>query len=100
MEDMQMSLSTKALVITSGVLWGSAVLTVGLVNLANPRYGRRFLKVIGSVYPGYRAKPTAKDVAVGTTYALVDGAIAGAVFGLVYNQFAEEREEAEELKAA
>ena len=95
-----MNLNTRAMVITSGLLWGSAVLTVGLINLAQPTYGRRFLKVIGSVYPGYNARPKLKDVAVGTACALLDGAIAGAVFGLVYNQFAGEEEPQEVREAA
>jgi len=81
-----MSLNTKALALTSGLFWGGAVLTVGLINLARPSYGKQFLTLIGSIYPGYHAKPTARDVATGTAYALLDGVVGGAVFAAVYNQ--------------
>ena len=35
-----MKLSVKALAITSGLVWGGAMLTCGLVNLAARPYGR------------------------------------------------------------
>lgn len=80
-----MKLNTKALAITSSLLWGGAVLTVGLINLAKPSYGRRFLEMIGSVYPGYHANREIRDLATGTAYALLDGAVGGAVIAGVYN---------------
>lgn len=80
-----MKLDTKALAITSGLLWSGAVLTVGLLNMAKPNYGKRFLRVIGSIYPGYHATPNAKDVATGTAYAMVDGLVGGAIFAALYS---------------
>ncbi len=80
-----MKLDTKALAVTSGLFWGGAVLTLGLLNMAKPTYGKRFLRVIGSIYPGYHATPNAKDVATGTAYALVDGLLGGALFAALYN---------------
>ncbi len=82
-----MKLNVRAMSITSSVLWGGAVLTVGLINLIEPKYGRQFLNLIRSIYPGYQAQPNLKDVAVGTGYALLDGAVGGAIFAGVYNQF-------------
>ena len=82
-----MKLDTKAVGMAFGLLWGGAVLSVGLVNLVKPRYGREFLGMISSIYPGYRARPRIENVAVGTAYALVDGAVAGATYAWLYNRF-------------
>jgi hypothetical protein len=65
------------------------VLAAGLINLAAPSYGREFLKALRSVYPGFRYSRTASDVLVGTGYALLDGAAAGALYAVAYNQFRE-----------
>jgi hypothetical protein len=80
-----------ALAGTVALLWGGAVLTVGLVNLAKPRYGKSFLKSVASIYPGYKAESTPAQIAVGTVYALADGAVGGAICGWLYNQLARER---------
>lgn len=83
-----MRLSLKSMAIAGGVLWGSGVLLVGLVNLLRPSYGISFLQMLGSVYPGFHISRTIGDVLVGTGYAVVDGAIAALVFGWLYNLFA------------
>lgn len=83
-----MHLSVKALTITCALLWGGCLLLVGLVNLAIPEYGTHFLQGVSSIYPGFHASRTIADVLVGTGYAVVDGAIAGCVFGWLYNTFA------------
>lgn len=83
-----MQLSVKALSIVVGLLWGGAILAVGLSNLAAPSYGLAFLQGISSIYPGFHASRTFIDVLVGTGYALVDGAVGGLVFGWLYNFFA------------
>jgi len=81
-----MRLSIKAMAAASGLLWGSALLVVGLINGVRPSYGRRFLQLMSSVYPGYRVRRTPGSIAVGTAYGLFDGAVGGAVFALLYNQ--------------
>ncbi len=43
---------------------------------------------MSSIYPGYRAMASFGNVIVGTLYALLDAAIAGAVFAWLYNMFA------------
>ena len=83
-----MKLSVKALAITSGLVWGGAMLTCGLVNLAARPYGRRFLELMSSVYPGFHNSRTVGDVFVGAGYGFVDGAVGGAVMAAIYNQFA------------
>ncbi len=83
-----MKLSLKALAITFGLLWGGLLLVVGMANLVAPTYGSSFLHGMSSVYPGFHASGRFADVLVGTGYALIDGALAGLVFGWLYNFFA------------
>jgi hypothetical protein len=83
-----MKLSIRALMISAAVLWGGAVLFSGILNLIWPAYGVAFLQVVSSVYPGYHATGTLGSVAIGTVYALLDGAICGLLFGWLYNRFA------------
>lgn len=83
-----MRLSVQALTYASAILWGLCLLLVGLANLFWPPYGAAFLELMSSVYPGYKAAASFGNVIVGTLYALVDGAIGGAVFAWLYNCFA------------
>ena len=83
-----MKLSIKALAIASGTIWGSAMLIVGLANMMWPGYGTVFLEVIASIYPGYKPGGFGQ-VINGTLYAVVDGAIGGAIFAWIYNLFAD-----------
>jgi hypothetical protein len=80
-----MKLNTKAVSAATALLWGGAILTVGVINLIRPRYGKEFLQLMSSVYPGYRGRRRIGDVAVGTGYALLDGAVGGAVYASLYN---------------
>ncbi len=86
-----MKINVGASAATMALLWGGAVLSVGLINLARPRYGKTFLQAVSSVYPGYKCKPTAAQVAIATGYALADGAAGGAICGWLYNRIAGER---------
>jgi hypothetical protein len=81
-------LSVKGLAIAAGLLWGGLILFVGLINLASPSYGVKFLEMISSVYPWFHASRAFGDVLIGTVDGLVDGAIAGLLFGWLYNFFA------------
>jgi len=84
-----MKLDIKAMSITVGLIWGVlAMFLVGVANLIWPAYGRAFLEVMTSIYPGYTATASFGQVILGTLYGLVDGAIAGAVFAWLYNRFA------------
>ena len=82
-----MKLSVKALTYTPAILWGVCFLLVGLANLIWPPYGGRFLELMSSVYPGYKALAGFGNIIVGTLYAVLDGAVGGAVFAWVYNCF-------------
>ena len=50
-----MRLSLKAITLAGALLWGGAILLVGLINLAWPDYGLSFLQMTSSVYPGFHA---------------------------------------------
>ena len=72
-----MKFNTKALAVTSAILWGLAMLVMGVANLIWGNYGRQFLQTMSSVYPGYHATRSIAEVVIG-----------GAVFAWLYNQFA------------
>ena len=74
-----------ALSATVALFWGAAILVVASANLIWPTYGRAFLELAASIYPGYHPSPAIGSIITGSLYRLVDGAIAGAVFGWLYN---------------
>jgi hypothetical protein len=83
-----MSLNIKALAITGAVVWGGAFLLIGLANLMFSGYGTVFLDLGASIYPGYDGPGGFGSVIVATLYAIVDGAVGGAVLAWVYNMVA------------
>ena len=80
-----MKFNITALAIATGVFWGAAILLVSLANLIWQGYGVALLDLAASVYPGYQPGTGIGSVIVGTLYALVDGAVAGAIFAWLYN---------------
>jgi hypothetical protein len=86
-----MRLDVTALALTAGLLWGAVMLVVTGANLVWPGYGRAFLELVASIYPGYRPGDGLRSVIVGTLHAIADGAIGGAVFAWIYNLFARRR---------
>lgn len=84
-----MKLNLYALSFTAGLLWGAALLIVAFANLAFPGYGVAFLELAASIYPGYDPGAGFGSVILATLYGIVDGAIAGLVFGWIYNRIAQ-----------
>lgn len=82
-----MKWSIKGLALASGILWGLAMLGMGLANLIWSGYGQQFLQTVASVYPGYHATRSIGEVVVGALYGTVDGLVGGAIFAWLYNQF-------------
>lgn len=78
-------LSVCGVAMAIGLLWAGAILFVGLINRWCPTYGSSFLYVVDSIYPGYHAITGLKNLIWGVLYALVDGAIGGAIFAWIYN---------------
>jgi hypothetical protein len=83
-----MLFNIKALAAAAGIMSGGLLLLVGVVNLMFPEYGVAMLQFADSLYPGYTAQAGFGSVIVVTLYALVDGAICGAIFGWLYNMIA------------
>ena len=86
-----MKLNLKALMIAFAILWAGGVFIVGLANIIWPGYGKAFLLMLASIYPGYKASGQIGDMIAGSLYALVDGAIMGLILGGLYNLFADKR---------
>ena len=80
-----MRINVIALSATTALFWGAAILVVASANLIWPTYGRAFLELAASMYPGFHPSPAIGSIITGTLYGLVDGAIAGAIFGWIYN---------------
>jgi hypothetical protein len=84
-----MKLSIKRFALSCSILWGLAIFIVSSANMIWPNYGVAFLNVFASIYPGYAAMQGIGSIVVGTLYALVDAAIAGAIFAWIYNSLPE-----------
>lgn len=82
-------LSVKSLMIAGALLKAIGFLFVALMNLILPPYGGPFLALLSSVYLGYDAATGPLSVLVGTLYSLIAGGVAGAIFGWLYNGFAD-----------
>ncbi|MGA7921594.1 MAG: hypothetical protein WCA38_18185 [Candidatus Acidiferrales bacterium] len=80
-----MRLSIKGTAIAAGLLWGGAILLVGLINLARPEYGMNFLTMMNSVYPWFHSSHNVASVVIGTIDGVIDGAVAGLLFTWLYN---------------
>ncbi|MFA5167289.1 MAG: hypothetical protein WC530_02015 [Candidatus Omnitrophota bacterium] len=78
-------MSVKAFALAGGILWGSALLIVGLLNLASLGYGKSFLDAIGSVYLWHPSAASAGSVLVLACLGFLDGAIGGLLFAWLYN---------------
>jgi len=83
-----MKLDVKALTFAAAIVWGGCFFLVSLANLIWPPYGEVWLQLGQSIYPGYGGPAGFGSVIVVTLYALLDGAVAGAVFAWLYNMFA------------
>jgi len=83
-----MRVSLKGITLSSAILWGGAILSVGIIHMAVPSYGSEFLRIMSSVYPGADTAPTLGRVLLGALYGFADGAAAGALFGLLYSSLA------------
>ena len=90
MEGGNMRVSLKAITLSSAILWGGAMLCVGLIHMADRAYGGDFLRIMSSVYPGADTTPTLGRVLLGTLYGFVDGGVAGFLFGWLYGAFSED----------
>ena len=82
-----MSLNIKAMALTIGAVWGGSFLFTGLANLVVETYGIAYLELGASIYPGYNGPAGFGSVIVVTLYAVLDGAVVGAILAWIYNFF-------------
>ena len=80
-----MKLSIKRFASACSLFWGASVLLVSILNFIFPHYAVAFLEAISSIYPGYTIMQGWNSIIIGTLYAIVDGAIGGAIFAWLYN---------------
>jgi hypothetical protein len=85
-----MKLSLKAMIIAGALFKAAAFLFISLMNLILRPYGGAYLAILSSLYPGYDPVNWPIAVIVGTLYSLLAGALAGLLFGWLYNFFAEQ----------
>ena len=85
-----MRLSVKGFASAIALVWGGGVFVAALANYFRAGYALSFLNVVDSIYPGYHAGTGLASVWIGTGYALLDGAIGGALVAWLYNRFSGE----------
>ena len=78
-------LSLRAMIIAGALLKAAGFLFVSLMNLVFRPYGGAYLTLLTSLYPGYDPVSGPLGILVGTFYSLVAGALAGLLFGWLYN---------------
>jgi len=87
-----MKMNVKALALSCGVIWGGMLLLVGLIaTVRGPQdgslYGKEFLLLTASIYPGYDGTTGIGSTIVGALYGFLDGLIGGALLAWLYNRF-------------
>ena len=84
-----MKLSLRSLIIAGALFNALCFLFIALSNGLFPPYGGKYLEMMTSLYIYYRPESGPISIFVGLFYALIGGALQGAVFGLLYNAFAD-----------
>ena len=84
-----MRMNVIAFAVAAGLFWALAVLIIASANLAWPTYGRAFLHLLASMYPGYQPGAGAGSVLIATLYGLADGLGSGALIAWIYNLVAQ-----------
>jgi hypothetical protein len=58
---------------------------IGVAEFFWPAYGRAFLELAASIYPGYDAGHSLGQVLLGAGYGFVDGAVGGFLLAWIHN---------------
>ena len=83
-----LKLSLTAMIIAGALFKAAGFLFVSLMNLVFRPYGGAYLALLTSIYPGYDPVSGPLGILLGTFYSLIAGALAGLLFGWLYNFFA------------
>jgi hypothetical protein len=79
-------ISVKSLMIAVALLKGFAFFLIAFLNVVWPPYGGAYLGMMTSLYPGYDPTTGPLSILIGTFYALLAGAVAGALLAWLYNE--------------
>lgn len=79
-------LSAKACGLALGIIWGAALLIMGLAAMIFPGYAAGFVRSAGSLYIGYNS--TIIGSLVGALWGFIDAGIFGLLFAWLYNKLA------------
>ena len=79
----KLKLDVKALGLSIGILWGSAVLLTGFMTIFFD-WGNIFVAVLSSIYIGY--KPTILGSLIGGVWGFFDAGIGGVIVAWLYNK--------------
>jgi len=80
-----LKLNAKALGLTLGMVWGSAMFLLGLINLKTT-LGSSILLGMSSLYVGYA--PTIMGSVIGGVWGFLDAGVAGVIVAWLYNKLA------------
>lgn len=84
-----MKLSVRSLIFAGALFKALSFLFISLLNIIWRPYGGAYLAMMSSLYPYYDPAAVPASMLLGTLYALIGGGVAGALFGWLYNCFAE-----------
>ena len=76
-------LDAKALGLTLGIVWGMAMLLLGLIAMFSNR-GTAWIELMSSLYIGYKA--TLLGSIIGGAWGFVDACIGGIIVAWLYNK--------------
>jgi hypothetical protein len=82
-------LSLRSLIIAGALFNAICFLVVALLNLLLPPFGGKYLELLTTFYIGYHPETGPLSIVIGVLYAIIAGALEGALFGLLYNAFVE-----------
>jgi hypothetical protein len=80
-----MQLSLKAMILAGALFKLIGFLVISLLNLLLRPYGGAYLVLLVSLYPGYDPLNVPLALLIGSFYSLIWGALAGLLFGWLYN---------------
>jgi hypothetical protein len=78
-------LDVKAFGLSVGIVWGLAMLTLGLINTGD-HWGSGIVEAMSTLYIGY--KPTVLGSIIGGIWGFLDAGIGGVVVAWLYNKIA------------
>ena len=82
-----MKLSLRSMILAGAAFKLTVFIAISLLNLLLRPFGGAYLVVLASLYPGYDPVNWPLGLIVGAFYSIIAGALAGLLFGWLYNFF-------------